>query len=89
MALFALRLHASGDAALRRWSRAVAAVGLWQLASGLSNVVLGWPLIGAVAHTAGAAAWVVLLVMLITRARQARPARARHGMRSGTLRSAP
>ena len=46
-----------------------AAVALWQLGSGLSNVVLGWPLIGAVAHTAGAAAWVTLLTLLITRAR--------------------
>jgi cytochrome c oxidase assembly protein subunit 15 len=46
-------------------------VALWQLASGLSNVVLGWPLIGAVAHTAGAAAWVTLLTLLITRALRA------------------
>jgi hypothetical protein len=27
--------------------------------------VLGWPLLGAVAHTAGAAAWVTLLALLI------------------------
>lgn len=33
----------------------------WQWASGLSNVVLGWPLVAALAHTAGAAAWVVVL----------------------------
>jgi cytochrome c oxidase assembly protein subunit 15 len=67
MALFAWRLLASGDAALRPWAMGTAAVALWQLASGLSNVVLGWPLVGAVAHTAGAAAWVTLLAMLITR----------------------
>jgi cytochrome c oxidase assembly protein subunit 15 len=66
MALFAWRLQASGDAVLRRFARGVAAIALWQLASGLSNVVLGWPLIGAVAHTAGSAAWVALLAMLIT-----------------------
>ena len=33
----------------------------WQLLSGLSNVVLGWPLVGAVAHTGGAAAMVLVL----------------------------
>jgi cytochrome c oxidase assembly protein subunit 15 len=76
MALFAWRLHATGDPALRRWAWGVAAVGAWQLASGVGNVVLDWPLIGALAHTAGAAAWVVLLATLITRAQQARRAQA-------------
>jgi cytochrome c oxidase assembly protein subunit 15 len=33
----------------------------WQLGTGLSNVVLGWPLVAAVGHTAGAAAMVVVL----------------------------
>ncbi|MDE2299250.1 MAG: COX15/CtaA family protein [Burkholderiales bacterium] len=89
MAWFAWRLRATGDAALRRWSLAVAGVGLWQLASGLSNVVLGWPLIGAVAHTAGAAALVVLLAMLITRARLARPARVLRQKRNRALQAAP
>jgi len=69
MILLACRLHAVGT--LRSWAGGTAALALWQLASGLSNVVLGWPLIGAVAHTAGAAAWVTLLALLITRARQA------------------
>ena len=32
-----------------------------QLATGLSNVVLGWPLVAALAHTAGAAALVVCI----------------------------
>ena len=89
MALFAWRLHATGDAALRRWAWGVAAVASWQLASGLSNVVLGGPLIGAVGHTAGAAAWVGLLAMLITRAHQSRPARAHQGLRNRTLQAAP
>ena len=75
MVWFAWRLHASGDPALRPWAIASAAIALWQLASGLSNVVLGWPLLGAVAHTGGAAAWVTLLALLITRAALARPAR--------------
>jgi len=89
MAWFAWRLHASGDAALRRWAQGVRAIALWQFASGLGNVVLGWPLIGAVAHTAGAAAWVTLLAMLLTRARQASPARTRNALPDGTLRTAP
>ncbi|MES3014874.1 MAG: COX15/CtaA family protein, partial [Pseudomonadota bacterium] len=82
MAWFAWALHASGDAALRRWAQGVAVIALWQLASGLSNVVLGWPLVGAVAHTAGAAAWVTLLAMLLTRAHQAGAAHALHGLQN-------
>ena len=35
---------------------------LWQFATGLSNVVLGWPLLAAVGHTGGAAALVMVLV---------------------------
>ena len=70
LALFAWRLHASGEPALRRWALGFAGVALWQLASGLGNVLLGWPLVAAVAHTAGAAALVMLLTALITRARQ-------------------
>ena len=89
MVLFAWRLRASGDAALRRFALGVAAIALWQFASGLSNVVLGWPLAGAVAHTAGAAAWVVLLAMLITRAHQASPTRAHQGQPRRALRVAP
>jgi cytochrome c oxidase assembly protein subunit 15 len=67
MAWFAWRLWARGESASRPWAVGAAAIALWQLASGLSNVMLGWPLIGAVAHTAGAAAWVTLLAMLLTR----------------------
>lgn len=39
----------------------IGALALWQFATGLSNVVLGWPLVAAVAHTGGAAALVVVL----------------------------
>ncbi len=70
--LIAWQLHRSGDLALRRWAWRLAAVALWQLASGVSNVVLGWPLLAAVAHTGGAAALVILLSVLIVRAQQAR-----------------
>ena len=89
MAAFAWRLWVSEDAALRRWAGAIVGVALWQFASGLGNVVLGWPLVGAVAHTAGAAAWVTLLAVLITRAHPTRRALAPQSLRSRTLRPAP
>jgi heme a synthase len=41
-----------------RW---LAVLALWQLVTGLSNVVLDWPLVAAVAHTGGAAGLVVVL----------------------------
>ncbi len=48
-------------AGLRRPARWIGGLLLWQLASGVSNVVLGWPLVAAVAHTGGAAGLVVAL----------------------------
>jgi len=66
--LLAWRLHASGEPALRRWALRFAAVAAWQLASGLGNVVLGWPLVAALAHTGGAAALLTLLAALLARA---------------------
>ena len=72
IALLGWRLHADGRAETRRWAWAITAVAAWQLASGLSNVVLGWPLVAAVAHTGGAAALVTLLTVMLARAQQAR-----------------
>jgi cytochrome c oxidase assembly protein subunit 15 len=69
LVLLAWRLAAGGDAAARPWAIALAAIAAWQSASGLGNVLLGWPLVAAVAHTAGAAALVVVLTILIVRAR--------------------
>jgi cytochrome c oxidase assembly protein subunit 15 len=68
--LLAWRLHGVGE---RRFALGLAGVGLWQLGTGLSNVVLGWPLAAAVAHTGGAAAGVVLLTVLLARARATAP----------------
>ena len=48
---------------------------LLQLASGLGNVLLGWPLVAAVAHTGGAAALVVVLTWTLVR----KPSRADAG----------
>jgi cytochrome c oxidase assembly protein subunit 15 len=67
LAALAWRLHASGDATLRRYATGLALLALWQLATGLSNVVLGWPLVAAVAHTGGAAGLVLLLAYMLAR----------------------
>ncbi len=47
--------------AMRSYAVWTAGLALWQFATGLSNVVLGWPLVAAVSHTGGAAALVVVL----------------------------
>ena len=46
-----------------RWLAALLAL---QIATGLSNVVLGWPLLAAVLHTGGAGALLVVLVWLLS-----------------------
>ncbi|MFN9749078.1 MAG: COX15/CtaA family protein [Burkholderiales bacterium] len=50
------------------WSWALTGLAAWQLLSGLSNVVLGWPLLSALAHTLGAATLMCVLTMLACRA---------------------
>ncbi|MBX3619440.1 MAG: COX15/CtaA family protein [Rhizobacter sp.] len=73
MLLLAWALQRAGGLS-RPWGRALLAVAAWQFASGLSNVVLGWPLVAALAHTAGAAALITLLAVVLARAQQARDA---------------
>ena len=63
LALLAWRLRADAP----RIAAALAALALWQLASGLSNVVLGWPIVAALAHTAGAAGLAIVLATLLAR----------------------
>jgi len=67
MAALAWRLYAAGDAILRRYAAGVALIALWQLASGWSNVVLGWPLAAALAHSGGAAMLTLVLTSLLAR----------------------
>ena len=55
--------------ALRTQASWLAALVLLQLATGLSNVVLGWPLLAAVAHTGGAAALVLVLTGIVLSSR--------------------
>jgi cytochrome c oxidase assembly protein subunit 15 len=66
----AVTLRRSRDTIARRYGLALAGVLLWQLASGLSNVVLGWPIAAALAHSAGAAVLVAVLTSLWARLRQ-------------------
>ena len=49
-----------------RWLAGLAA---WQFGTGLSNVVLDWPLVAAVSHTGGAAALVVVLTWALAESR--------------------
>ncbi len=60
-------LHRRG--LLARQARWLAGLVLWQLVTGLSNVVLDWPLVAAVAHTGGAAALVVVLTWSLAASR--------------------
>jgi heme a synthase len=67
MLLLARALYRSGEPGVRRFALALWALALWQALSGLSNVVLGWPLVAALAHTAGAAMLVIVLSVLLAR----------------------
>jgi heme a synthase len=68
LSALAWRLWRAGSPSLRRFGAVLAALLAAQLASGLSNVVLGWPLAAALAHSAGAAALVLCLTLLYARA---------------------
>ena len=69
LALLAWRLMRAG--VLRDPARWLAGLALLQFATGLSNVVLGWPLVAAVLHTGGAAALVVVLTWALAASRAA------------------
>jgi heme a synthase len=68
LAMFTLTLlavlawHLHRVVTLRKPARWLVALLLLQLATGLANVVLGWPLLGAVLHTGGAGALLVTLI---------------------------
>jgi cytochrome c oxidase assembly protein subunit 15 len=59
-------------APLRSQARWLAGLALLQLATGLGNVLLGWPLVAAVLHTGGAAALAVVLTWALCASRGAR-----------------
>jgi cytochrome c oxidase assembly protein subunit 15 len=73
----------------RRAARVLAALLVLQFLTGLSNVVLGWPLAAALLHTGGAAAmWVVLVFALATIVRPKRPLPSRLSLTSPNSRHA-
>jgi cytochrome c oxidase assembly protein subunit 15 len=55
--------------ALARQRNGLVLLALWQLATGVTNVVMDWPLAAAVSHTGGAAALVVLLTWTLCHVR--------------------
>jgi cytochrome c oxidase assembly protein subunit 15 len=67
LAVFALAANLFRRAALRPLAWGLVGAMAWQVATGVSNVVLGWPLVAAVAHTGGAAALALLLSALWVR----------------------
>jgi heme a synthase len=71
LGLAAWKLHHSAPphSAARTAAWWIAVLLLWQLITGLSNVVLGWPLLAAVSHTGGAAGLVVVITSVLTAAR--------------------
>ncbi|MDO9479656.1 MAG: COX15/CtaA family protein [Hydrogenophaga sp.] len=70
-ALFWLVWRLWSVVALRPTARWLVGLALWQFASGLTNVVLDWPLLAAVGHTGGAAALVVVMTSAIFSTRTA------------------
>ncbi len=65
--VLAWRLHQAGRlAAQRRW---LVLLTLLQLLTGLSNVILDWPLLAAVLHTGGAAAMMTVLAWALCASR--------------------
>jgi len=61
-------LWRDGGVAARRYAWALLALLALQVATGLSNVVLDWPLVAALAHTGGAGAFCAVLTSLWARA---------------------
>lgn len=51
---------------LRPHAHWLGGLALWQLLTGLSNVVLDWPLLAALSHTAGAAALVMAMTWILS-----------------------
>jgi heme a synthase len=66
--VLAITLHRTPG--FRRDTRWLAGLIALQVVTGVSNVVLGWPLLAAVLHTAGAGALVVLLTGLVFSSRR-------------------
>ncbi len=89
--LWALAWHL-GRAGLRAQGRALGLLALLQLATGLSNVILGWPLAAAVLHTGGAGALVMAFTWALGTSRTAHQTERqadRHSARKTPTQAAP
>jgi cytochrome c oxidase assembly protein subunit 15 len=64
-----LAWHCHRFSALQKQARMLAMLIALQLLTGLSNVVLGWPLLAAVLHTGGAGAMIAVLVWMLASTR--------------------
>ena len=84
LALGALAVYLVRHADLQKYAKWLGGLLLLQACTGISNVVLDWPLLAAVLHTGGAGAMVALLVALLVTTR-AQPATERALNRSQTL----
>ena len=69
MLILAFRLYRLGP--MRNQAQWLAGLALLQMATGLGNVLLGWPLVAAVLHTAGAAGLVMALTAIVFCSRSA------------------
>jgi heme a synthase len=67
LGVLAWRLRRAG--VLAQQTRWLIGLAFWQFATGLSNVVLDWPLVAAVSHTGGAAALVTVLTWALAASR--------------------
>ena len=81
-----LRLYRAGGARARVQARWLLGLLALQFATGLGNVILGWPLLAAVLHTGGAAALVVVLTWMLEslRPRDTQPAPAQATARTSS-----
>ena len=71
VAMLALAVRLYRVPALRGSAQWLAGLTLLQAATGLGNVVLGWPLLAAVSHTGGAAGLVIVLTGVVFSSRNA------------------
>ncbi len=69
LAVLAWRLWRTRDPGLKNVRQLLAVLLLAQVLSGLTTVILGWPLVAALAHSAGAAALVFVLTAVWARMR--------------------
>jgi cytochrome c oxidase assembly protein subunit 15 len=82
--VWALWRRRAACAATGRFALGLLALLGLQIMTGLSNVVLGWPLTAALGHSAGAAGLVLLMTLLLARLPSASGVTQAHGPRPAT-----